>query len=79
LVSASAAFAPKNWSRPASWDAVNICKTNLGEGVTCAGLTTTIGRPAPARPAATTASKPPVASIATIFGDLTDEYREFEG
>jgi len=36
---------------------------------TCAGLTTTTGRPAPARPAATTASKPPVASIATIFGD----------
>src|SRR3981081_2028068 len=31
---------------------------------TCAGLTTTTGRPAPARPAATTASKPPVAKTA---------------
>jgi hypothetical protein len=31
---------------------------------TCAGLTTTTGRPAQARPLATTASKPPVASIA---------------
>ena len=36
---------------------------------TWAGSTTTIGSPALARPAATTASKPPVASIATSFGD----------
>src|SRR5438046_1811873 len=34
-----------------------------------AGLTTTTGRPAPARPTATTASKPPVASMATSAGD----------
>src|SRR5207248_2447333 len=41
----------------------------LAKARTCAGLTTTTGRPAPARPAATTASKPPVASIATRAGD----------
>src|SRR5438045_8077456 len=41
----------------------------LAEARTCAGLTTTTGRPAPARPAATTVSKPPVASIATSVGD----------
>jgi hypothetical protein len=33
-------------------------------------LTTTTGKPAPATPAATTVSKPPVASIATSLGDI---------
>ena len=37
----------------------------LAKARTWAGLTTTTGRPAPARPAATTVSNPPVASTAT--------------
>ena len=41
----------------------------IAKARTCAGLTITTGRQALARPAATTVSKPPVASIATNTGD----------
>src|SRR5262249_9896755 len=49
------------FSRPAS--------PGLAKARTCAGLTTTTGRQALARPEATTVSKPPVASIATNTRD----------
>jgi hypothetical protein len=40
----------------------------MGEGRTCAGLTTTTGKLAAPRPAATTLSNPPVVATATIAG-----------
>jgi hypothetical protein len=43
--------------------------TARAKALTCAGLTTTTGRPAAHRLAATTVSKPPVASTATVFGE----------